>query len=246
MITVLTWLWEQQGGRSKFTMEHVAIWADMVKRNLNMPHRLACVTDMEGVPAGVEQIRPPGDFEDIISKRWGNGRPNCFRRLSMFRRDAAELFGERFVCMDLDCVIGGPLDPLFKRDDELVLFKGTNANRPYNGSMMLIKAGCRPQVYENFNQLGADESGDKFCGSDQAWLAHCLGWGEKTWYERHGVYFYGSMYQSLRKGRPKASVLANLKVLFFPGKLKPWTLKDMRIDPFVNANYKLLGVKEEA
>jgi hypothetical protein len=238
MITILTWLWEQPGGRTKFTMEHVAIWADMVRRNLKMPHRLACVTNMKGLPSDIERIAPPGDFENIISQRWGNGRPNCFRRLSMFRRDAAEIFGERFVCMDLDCVVGGELDPLFKRDDDLVLFRGTHADRPYNGSLMLIRAGCRPQVYENFSQLGADESGAKFCGSDQAWLAHCLGWGEKTWYERHGVYHYGSLYNSLRKSSNQAGRIANLKILFFPGKMKPWTLAEMKIDKFVTANYR--------
>jgi hypothetical protein len=49
-------------------------------------------------------------------------------------QDAADIFGERFVCMDLDCVIGGPLDPLFDRPEDLVLFKGTAPDRPYNGS----------------------------------------------------------------------------------------------------------------
>jgi hypothetical protein len=237
MITILTWLWEQPGGRTKFNMNHVAVWADMVKRNLKMPHQLACVTNFGGLPKGVERIKPPGDFEDITSRRWGNGRPNCYRRLSMFRRDAAKIFGERFVCMDLDCVVGDQLDPLFDRSDDLVLFKGTSQNRPYNGSMMLIRAGCRPQVYEDFTQATADESGDKFCGSDQAWLAHRLGWKEKVWYERHGVYFYGSLYNSLRKNHHHRP--ANLRLLFFPGKMKPWTLAEMQIDKFVTSNYSM-------
>jgi hypothetical protein len=244
MLTILTWLWEQPGGRTKFTMDHVAIWADMVERNISMPHRLACVTTMKGLPAGIVRIEPPGEFENITSRRWGNGRPNCFRRLSMFRRDAAEIFGERFVCMDLDCIIAGSLDPLFNRSDDLVLFKGTHTDRPYNGSMMLIKAGCRPHVYEDFDQAGADASGEKFCGSDQAWLAHSLGWHEKTWYERHGVYHYGSIYKALNKSN--AAKLGNLKVLFFPGKMKPWTLAEMRIDKFVTANYQRTPVKEVA
>src|SRR3546814_19892900 len=66
-----------------------------------------------------------GEFLDISNPRWSNGRPQCYRRLSMFRRDAGEIFGERFVSMDLDVVVGGPLDPLFDRPEDLVLFKGT-------------------------------------------------------------------------------------------------------------------------
>lgn len=197
-----------------------------------MPHRLACVTRSQ-VPAGVERIDPPGEFEDIQPK-WGPRKPNCFRRLSMFRRDAADIFGERFVCMDLDCVIGGPLDPLFDRREDLVLFKGTAPERPYNGSMMLLSAGCRPHVYERFDQAGADASGEKFCGSDQAWLAHCLGWGEKTWSEKDGVFFYGqgSVYS------PKAKNVSP-HILFFPGKIKPWTLAPLHIDRFVTNNYRI-------
>lgn len=230
MITVLTWLWSQPEGRTKFTAHHVNVWADMVRRNLDMPHRIACVTSTpEGIDSSVEIITPPGEFEEV-QPRWGPTKPNCFRRLAMFRRDAAKIFGERFVCMDLDCVIGGPLDPLFDREEDLVLFKGTAPGRPYNGSMMLIKAGCRPHVYETFDQAGADESGDKFLGSDQAWLAHSLGSGEATWDEGDGVWFYGKHW--LREIKR-----AHARILFFPGKIKPWVL--VKIYPFITNNWRI-------
>src|SRR5690242_3543774 len=65
MITVLTWLWHQQRGPS-YSAAHVNIWADMVRRNLSMPHRIACVTDHpEGIDPSVEIIAPPRDFEDV-------------------------------------------------------------------------------------------------------------------------------------------------------------------------------------
>jgi hypothetical protein len=230
MITVLAWLWNQPGGRTKFTVDHVATWADMVSRNLSMPHRLACVTDEHGLPPNVTRIAPPGDFETIQPK-WGPRKPNCYRRLSMFRRDAAGIFGERFVCMDLDCVIGGPLDPLFDRREDLVLFNGTAPDRPYNGSMMLIRAGCRPKVFENFSQAMATVSGQKFVGSDQAWLALCLGSREKTWGEADGVYWYGQGSSYKKQVQPR--------VLFFPGKVKPWTIAQLKIDPFVVNNYRI-------
>lgn len=226
MITVLTWLWRQPEGRITYTPEHVAIWADMVSRNLSMPHRIACVTT-EALPSNVERIDPPGEFENVQPK-WGPRKPNCYRRLSMFRRDAAKFFGKRFVCMDLDVVIGGPLDPLFDRKDDFVIFKGTHESRPYNGSMMLIRAGCRPQVYESFDQAGADASGEAFYGSDQAWLAHCLGPNEKTWGEADGVWHFNRWLGQMRKARPT--------VVFFPGKRKPWDYD--RIFPFIKNNYR--------
>jgi hypothetical protein len=227
VITVLTWLWSQPEGRTKYTAEHVWIWADMVSRNLSMPHRLACVTTETDLPPNVERIDPPGEFEDVQPK-WGPRKPNCYRRLVMFKRDAAKTFAKRFVSMDLDCVVGGPLDPLFDRPEDLVLFKGTNPARPYNGSMMLIKAGCRPQVYEEFDQSGADASGEAFLGSDQAWLAQCLGFGEATWDEADGVYWFkpGGWSNKLKP-----------RLLFFPGKRKPWDYAAYKIFPFISNNY---------
>lgn len=232
MLTVMTWLWAQPGGRTRYTAEHVAIWADMVGRNLSMPHRLACVTDMpKGIPAHVEVIAPPGEFEGMQTPTWSGGKPSCFRRLTMFRRDAADLFGERFVSMDLDCVVGGSLDPLFDRPDDLVLYRGTNSSRPYNGSMVLMTAGCRPQVYETFDEAGAIESGRLYTGSDQAWLAHCLGPGERVWDEADGVYWWGRRYQADRRRG------LTPRLLFFPGKPKPWDLALMRVDPFITTHY---------
>jgi hypothetical protein len=215
LITLVSWLWKQPQGRTTYTADHVHLWADMVSRNLTMKHRLACVTTETDLPPNVERIDPPGEFEDVQPK-WGPAKPNCFRRLVMFRKDAAKMFGKRFVSMDLDCVIGGLLDPLFNRPEDLVLFKGTHPSRPYNGSLMLIKAGCRPQVYDDF---------------DQAWLAHRLGWNEAVWDETDGVYHWGQFQRAGKRCLPR--------VLFFPGKPKPWVLAPVRIYPFITDNYRL-------
>ena len=228
MITVVSWLWNQPQSRVRYRPEHVWTWADMVSRNLAMPHRLACVTTETDLPPNVERIDPPGEFEDVQPK-WGPLKPNCFRRLVMFKRDAAKTFGRRFVSMDLDCVIAGPLDPLFDRPEDLVLYQGTDPSRPYNGSMMLIRAGCRPQVYEDFDQAGADASGEVFHGSDQAWLAHKLGWGEATWGEADGVWHFKRFWLNSRKANPT--------ILFFPGKAKPWDFA--KVIPFIRNNYRI-------
>lgn len=214
MITVLTWLWKQEGSRVDYTAMHVNIWAAMVRRNLTMPHRIACVTDMpEGIDPRVHIILEPDDFRDVRIPTWGNGRPNCFRRISMFRPDANEIFGERFVSMDLDCVIGDCLDPLFDRPEDIVLYKsprGGQAQRPYNGSMLMMTAGARPEVFEDFTLEGATFAGRRYIGSDQSWISHKLGRGEATWSEDDGV--------AWNQSPPSES----WRVMFYPGSIKPW------------------------
>lgn len=215
MLTVLTWLWSQRGGRTRFRAGHVNVWAGMVRRHLRMPHRIACVTDDPlGLDQSIEIIPPPGDFENITIPSWGGGKPNCLRRIAMFRPDAAAIFGERFVCMDIDCVISGPLDPLFSRRADIVLYRGTNGSRPYNGSMLMMTAGSRPHVYERFTPEKAAEAGRRFIGSDQAWMSYQLGWGEETWGHEHGVQWWASRHN--RDDTPT--------VMFFPGYPKPWDL----------------------
>lgn len=186
----------------------------MVRRHLTMPHSLACVTDTPfGLDPDIEVIAPPGDFVGIETPTWHGHLPNCFRRLALYRRDAAEVFGgERIVSMDADCVIAGSLDPLLDRPEDLVLYAGTNASRPYNGSMTMLTPGCRPQVFERFNARAAAEAGSRFLGSDQSWVSHVLGWGEATWTAADGVAWWGSRWNE------------ELRLMFFPGNPKPWDL----------------------
>jgi hypothetical protein len=207
----------------------------MVSRNLAMKHKLLCVTTETDLPPNVERIDPPGEFEDV-SPTWGPRKPNCFRRLVMFRSDAAKTFGKRFVSMDLDCIVGGPLDPLFNRPEDFVIYRGTHPSRPYNGSLMLLRACSRPQLYETFNQAGADASGAAFHGSDQAWIAHCLGPNEATWDRSDGVWHLHEYLPQARKANPT--------ILFFPGKRKPWELH--RVFPWMREHYRIVKEKEAA
>ena len=101
---------------------------------------------------------------------------------------------------------------------------------------MLIRAGSRPDVFDDFNQAAALQSGQMFCGSDQAWLMHKLGPDMPVWDDRDGVYWFGGKYRQLA-GREKT------RVLFFPGSLKPWSA--VRLDRYVRANYRL-DLKEAA
>lgn len=219
MLTVLTWWWRQPNGRTKYTAEHVNIWASMVRRNLTLPHRIACVTaHPEGIDPSVQIITPTGEFEDVRLPTWGEKMPQCLRRIAMFRPDAAAIFGERFVSMDLDCVIYDSLDPLFDSREDFVMYRGTAANRPYNGSMLMMTAGCRSKVYTEFDPTAAAQASRDYIGSDQAWISHVLGPGEATWSIGDGVYW------QTKRGRQPGFV--EPRVIFFPGPMKPWDVTD--------------------
>lgn len=234
MLTILTWLWKKPGSRTEYTAEHVNIWAAMVSRYLTLPHRIACVTDMpEGIDPYIQIIEPPGEFEGLETPTWKGDKPNCFRRLAMFRPDAADIFGERIVCMDLDCVIAANIDSFFDRDDDFVMYKGTSFDRPYNGSMMMLRAGARPQVYLDFSEENAIKSGLQFVGSDQAWISYCLGPNEKTWSYEDGVVWWQSQYNGLIDVK---------RIMFFPGQMKPWETVKHGTDPWIIEHYR--GNKE--
>lgn len=192
MLTILTWLWYQGGDRKPYTAEHVNIWADMVRRHVTIPHRLACVTDM---PAGIDRriaiIPPPRDFDDVRVPAWGEGKPQCLRRLSLYRRDAADIFGERFLSMDMDVLITDSIDDQLRRDEDIVLLESPRwqpgNDRPYSGGMVMMTAGARPAVFESFTPAGARKASERYVGSDQAWISYCLGPGEATFGEREGI-----------------------------------------------------------
>lgn len=217
MLTVLTWLWSQPGKGTRYAAEHVNVWAAMVRRHLTLDHEIACVTDTpEGIDTGIRIIPPPGDFVDVRLPTWSGNKPQCLRRLSMFRRDAVDLFGaERIVCMDLDAVICDSLDPLFDITDDFKIAHGTSSGRQYNGSLIALRLGSRPQVFESFTREKAVLAGIRHLGSDQAWIAAAIP-GEKTWKPADGVCFW----------LPQRPV-PPARVVFFAGSNgKPWTLDD--------------------
>lgn len=224
-LNIITWFWQQKRGRAKYKPEHVNKWADMVDQHLSTPHQLYCVTnEPQKIDSRVKVLPMPDSCEHITTSRWSKekGKPQCFRRIDMFRSDAADFYGDRFVCMDLDCVIFDSIDSLFDRDEDFVMCEGTHEKRPYNGSMMMIRAGTRPQVFNLLTKERAKAASDVYIGSDQAWISYCLGWCEATWGEKDGVFYYGK--PENRRAKPPEG----LKIMFFPGHPKPWEVKNIR------------------
>jgi hypothetical protein len=236
MITILTWLWRQEGYHTQYTAEHVNIWADMVRRHARVPHELACVTDMpEGIDPAVRIIPLPRIFERIQNRYWSKaaGRVHCYRRLDLWRRDAAKTYGERICSMDLDVVIRDDITPILTRPEDVVLFAGTAVKRPYNGSLLLLTAGARPKVYESFTPAKAEHASSIYAGSDQAWISYALGWAEATYTAADGVHWWERQREApTAKDKPHLRAWPNRqkrlerkikpRMLFFPGRVKPW------------------------
>lgn len=172
----------------EYTSEHVNTLFRMLQRHYHKPFRLICVTDD---PAHIDcETLPLWDKYLYLG--------GCFNRLYTFSPDMQELFGERFVCIDLDCVIVNDITDLFSSSTDFMI----NSYKPlphtaspdqrYNGGLYMMNAGARKEVWESFDPVESVrriQNSPQVCiGSDQAWIRLCLGREEARWTCGHGVY----------------------------------------------------------
>jgi len=229
VLTIVTWIWSQKGRSVVYKPESVNVWANMVSRNITIPHRFLCFAeDSQGIEIPTYPL-----WEDIKVSRsdWGNHRPHCYRRLKAFSEDMRPILGDRFVSMDLDCVVTGNLDEILGRNDDFIINRGTTGKNTYNGSMWMMNTGARKQVWEDFTEIGAKEAARHFLGSDQSWIRYKLGPFEKTWGPEHGV----NTYLALR--RIYDANLKNTNLVFFQGTMKPWESTAQEFS-WVRQNYR--------
>lgn len=237
MLTVVTWKWKKPGYRSTFTAEHVNTLRSMVERWYPDPHRVICITDD---PVGIDprvQTFPIGDvYAELKNPTWPGVGPNCFRRLQMFAPEFGKIAGERFVSIDLDIVITGDLRPLWNRPEDFVIYASDSSNYHYNGSMILMNAGCRPQVWTDFDPERsprlANAAGN--FGSDQGWIQYCLGRHEAKFTIEDGIFAYRR--DCLRRIRGKLP--AGARIVVFHGKPDPWDRDAHRQSPWIREHYR--------
>lgn len=202
----------QLPGVCEYTARHVNTLRSMLARHVKISHRLICVTDdATGIDKRVKTV-----------PLWDKCRNlgGCYNRLWVFSKEAGELFGNRFVCIDLDVVLVRDCTPLFKRQEPFVinsynpLIPGEN-DQHYNGGMFMMDAGARESVWKEFDPdstpaiLRAD---DQVIGSDQAWIRHHLGKGEARWANDDGVYEARQVGNALPQ---------NARLILFAGKRDP-------------------------
>ena len=222
-LTVCCFLWADPKYRfaGRYGAEHVNRLHRMVARNLAQPHRFVCVTDIpEGIERGVDIVPIWQDHRDM----GGN-----WLRIKLFAPEMADLLGPRFVLMDLDCVVTGPLDPLFDTDADFIVTRSTNPASTYNSGFFMLKSGSRAQVWQTFEPKAARAS-EKAPGMwEQAWISHVLGPNEATWGKAEGVLQYNT--DVLRGNDGKLPDGA--RIVFFPGPYDPSLPKDQAASPWI-------------
>lgn len=192
-----TWFWG-----TKYGLHYVKRLRNSVDRNLTMNHRF--------------DIWQPTPADELL-------RDGCLCRLKMFspdwQADHGIVEGDKIVCLDLDSVITGKLDPVFDRDEDFVILQGANAANPcpYNGSVMMLRAGKHAEVWGDFTLERVQHIPYYEFPDDQGWIWHKIpnaaGWkvGPSS-----GVYAFR------KPAWPRDDRLpADARLVAFPGKRDP-------------------------
>lgn len=216
MLSVITFLWRDPkyrwNDRFLYTADHVNRLAASVRRNLHIPHEFVCVTDMpEGIDASV-RIVPLWDDHRAMG--------GCYMRLKLFSPEMRELIGERFVQIDVDSVVVGDLTPLLDRNDDFIAWRNIGyPTTPYCGSMFMMRAGARPDVWSTFDPVVSPKiaSAENLCGTDQAWMGHVLGKDMPSWSAADGVLSFRSDINAKHRGE----LPPGARIVFFHGPYDP-------------------------
>lgn len=215
MLQVVCWKWNNGIHPKKniiFSAKHVNVLQAMVARNLKVDHEFVCITDD---PSGIN------DTVRIIPL-WDDYRAmgGCYVRLKAFSKEMAALIGPRFIWLDLDCVVTGDITHLVTQAKDFKMWGDTNPFTPYNGSMVLMDAGSRSQVWTQFNPTSSPDLAKsmRYVGTDQAWIGACLGPNEDKWSIDDGVYSYR---MHIRKREMTMPLPPGAKLVFFHGSTDP-------------------------
>ena len=224
-IVVFKWSRVQTGMQlpssiDQYGAEHVNILYHSIQRNTTIPHRFICVTDNDkGLHPDIEVV-PLWNFCQELG--------GCYNRLYIFSDEVKSIFGERFIALDLDCVVTGNIDHILNRTEDFIINEyDIKANRHathqyYNGGIIMMDAGARKQVWDEFDPhttpqlIQPRKDKIELVGSDQAWIAHLLGAGEQTFGKSDGIYDF-------RKLDNKQKLPEDAAIVMFAGKRDPLT-----------------------
>ncbi len=238
MISIVCWKWKPEDGtkhqekRERFSARHVNILRNMLERNLTIPHKFICVTDdWKGLHSSVFVVNIDWAFRDYAYLG------GCYRRLKAFGTHGRKMFGDRFISLDLDCVIAGNIDHIIGFQDDFRIWQdGYRRFTPYCGSLWGMKAETRSHVWDRFHSdpVASIRRANIYQGTDQAHISACLYPNEAVWTkEKDGIYNFNTqvrrcpnriykrgsdtIMEHLRSGElPK-----DARIVFFNGKYDP-------------------------
>lgn len=219
MLTVVTYLWGD-----KYSLDDVRKLEAGLRRHMGEPYRFAVITD--NVKRGHDLPMWPIPKADLPLTKI----PGCFVRLRLFdpewQAEHAIAEGDRIASIDLDVVATGDLYPTFYRPENFMIVTGANAANPcpYNGSLWMLRAGYRPDVWSDFSLEAASKVPFYEFPDDQAWFAHKLP-GVTGW----KVGSPSGIYAFQKPGWPKGDDLPNdARLVVFPGWRSPERFKHLQ------------------
>lgn len=222
--------------------QDVWAWNEMVGRNLTIPHRRVCITH-------VPELFP---FMETVPLDCAKHVPGtCLVKLMTWRPDIESVLGKRIVVMDVDCVVTGNLDPLFDRSEDVVLWKNPNYEPGgkrgfYQGSMQMLTAGARPQLWDDMQPEVLPWLNRRFGGAEQCWISERLNtsypepgweWTEPHWTEADGVYGAGRLFNGRMGEGVQTELPDNARIVFTPGDRAPNQPEVQRAHPWIAKHY---------
>lgn len=226
-LIVTTWLWGETYGQ-----HYVQRLAAAVRRNLNETHRFICFTD---TPRHLPDIEQHQILNTDLLKIKG-----CFARMRLFdpawQKNLGLEPGDRVVDLDLDLVVTGALDPLLERTDDFTILQGINSTNPcpYNGSIWMLRAGARPDVWADFSVDAAyAKTRIHAFPDDQGWFEYKMP-DAGAWGPAQGVYGFRKRGWPIGEGE-SLRLPAGAKIVAFPGWRDPSKFEHL---PWVRENWK--------
>lgn len=207
-----------------FSADAVNRLARQLSKHLSIPHDVVCITDR---PSGIDSsIRILPLWEEHANLG------GCWRRLRAFAPGMLEIIGPRFAWIDLDSVVVGNMDEILGRTEDLVLYRSNSIESTlYNGSMLLMNAGARAQVWDRFDPATSPglvrDAG--LTGTDQAWISYVLGPDEAVWDASDGVMHF------TRDCIP--DLPDHARIVFFPGPQKLHMPNARRHAPWIDERF---------
>lgn len=166
---------------TKFGVEYVNNLFNMVKRNITLPFRFLCFTEIsDGIVDGVEVMplpnfaEPPPEYQR---------KCQCWRKLALFAEQYGDIRG-KILMLDLDVVIIDNIDCFFTHSTKLAMPE--NWSKPGRnigqGSVICYEMGQHPELLARW----VDSQADVYQNyeTEQVYLTQALGSGNFDWFPK--------------------------------------------------------------
>jgi hypothetical protein len=238
MTNIVCWKWDDPGyvRGDKLLPEYYNILYAMLERNITLPvwDLIVPTDDTTGLNPNIVAVPQPSSLS--IRSPHGNRFPACYRRLWNFSRDAQYLFGNRFLCIDVDVIIVRNIDAMLTRPEKFVGWTDPDFKwEKIAGGLYYMQAGAHPEVWDDFDPKTspAIAKADGRHGSDQGWISHKLYPPDASFGRKDGAWYAKWIPPGLN------ITPAEVKIVSTPGSEKPWHESLQTKHPWIKHHWRL-------